>query len=214
MRQTGFMGTSPERGQLKIRGSVGRTLARVSLAIIALGSALGEKKESPVTAGRRSAPAQRDYTISVDVSLVLVPAVVTDRAGRTVLGLGRENFRLLEDGEPREIASLSTEDIPTSVGLVFDVSGSMKNKMATARAAAHVFMETANPEDEFFLVTFADRPFIEVDMTPDPRRIDSGLFFSKPGSNRPYRRGVPGSEPLAKRPESPQDGGCGLGRRR
>src|SRR5579863_9096094 len=57
----------------------------------------------------------------------------------------------------------------------------MKNKMAAARAAAHAFLETANPEDEFFLVTFADRPLIEVDLTPDPRRIDSGLFFSKPG---------------------------------
>ena len=153
----------------------------VGLTATVLGSAFGENKKSTTAERRLSATAQSDYSISVDVSLVLVPAIVTDRKGRIVPGLRRENFRLLEDGAPQDIVSLSTEDVPASVGLVFDVSGSMKDKMASARSAAHRFLETANPDDEFFLVTFADKPAVEVDMTSEPWRIENTLLFSKTG---------------------------------
>jgi Ca-activated chloride channel family protein len=104
-----------------------------------------------------------------------------DRTGRTALGLRRDNFKIFEDGAPQEIASFSNEDVPSSVGLVFDVSGSMKDKMRTAREAAHRLLETAIPEDEFFLITFSDRPAVEVDVTTDTSRINSRLLFVKPG---------------------------------
>lgn len=121
------------------------------------------------------------YSLSVEVSLVLVPVTVTDRTGRTILGLGRNKFKVFEDGLPQEIVSFSNEDAPSSVGLVFDVSGSMKNKMRVAREAAHRLLETANPEDEYFLVTFSDRPTMEVDLTQDISRINNRLLFVRPG---------------------------------
>jgi len=79
-------------------------------------------------AGRAQVP-----TLRVDVNLVLVPVTVTDRNGRLLTGLERSRFKILEDGVPRPIASFSTEDLPVSIGLVLDVSGSMKEKIRVAR---------------------------------------------------------------------------------
>jgi Ca-activated chloride channel homolog len=88
--------------------------------------------------------------IHVDVSLVLVNVTVTDLYDRLVTGLGKENFRVFEDGTQQEIVNFSTEDLPISIGLIFDMSGSMSDKLEKARQAAVQFLKTANPRDEFF----------------------------------------------------------------
>lgn len=124
---------------------------------------------------------QPGHSIKVDVNMVLVPVTVTDRTGRVVNGLGRENFQVLDESAPQQIVSFSNEDVPTSVGVVFDLSGSMANKMPKARVAVRAFTETANPEDEAFLMTFADRPKMEVDFTSHFADIQSGILFARPG---------------------------------
>jgi Ca-activated chloride channel family protein len=100
----------------------------------------------------------RNQTIKVDVDLVLVNASVSDSQGRMVTGLRQENFRLWEDKVEQKVEYFSTEDSPVSIGLIFDATGSMQDKISRARDAAVSFLKTGNLDDEFFLVTFSQSP--------------------------------------------------------
>ena len=84
-------------------------------------------------------------------------------------GLEKENFRLFEDKSEQKLVHFASEDAPLSIGLVFDTSGSMGNKLAKSRQAVAQFFKTANPEDEFFLVQFNDRPEMVQDFTTTSR---------------------------------------------
>src|SRR5262249_17794467 len=75
----------------------------------------------------------QNHTVKVDVDLVLVNATVSDALGRMVTGLGRENFQIWEDKVEQKIEYVSSEDTPLSIGLVFDATGSMSDKLAPAR---------------------------------------------------------------------------------
>jgi hypothetical protein len=96
--------------------------------------------------------------ISLDVKLVLIPVSVTDNMDRPVRGLRRENFQLKDEGAGQEIKTFSSEDAPVSVGLIFDASSSMHDKIKESRDAVDRFLDTGLPEDEFFLLRFNDRP--------------------------------------------------------
>lgn len=115
-----------------------------------------------------------------DVDLVLVPVTVTDPMNRLVAGLGKDSFVLLENGQPQQIRSLSTEDAPISLGVIFDVSGSMVDKIEESRQAVVEFFRTANPQDEFFVVTFSDRPQVLVDFTSSVDDIENRLPYAVP----------------------------------
>src|SRR5271154_3595473 len=119
----------------------------------------------------------RRANIRVDTTLVLIPVAVTDPMSRFVTGLDKENFKLLEDKIDQEILQFSSEDAPLSIGVVFDTSGSMGSKLEKSRKAVREFMKTANPEDEFFLIQFNDRPELVVPFTPDTEDIQSRLTW-------------------------------------
>ncbi len=108
--------------------------------------------------------------IRVDTTLVLIPVAVTDPMSRFVTGLEKENFKVYEDKVEQEIIQFSSEDAPLSVGIVFDTSGSMGDKLKKSRQAVTQFMKTANPEDEFFLIQFNDRPEMVGRVHPRNRR--------------------------------------------
>src|SRR5262245_9947055 len=95
--------------------------------------------------------------IRIDSTLVLIPVTVTDPLNRFVTGLDKDNFRVFEDKKEQQLTQFSSEDAPLAVGVIFDCSGSMGHKLEKSRLAVAQFFKTANPEDEFFLVTFADR---------------------------------------------------------
>jgi Ca-activated chloride channel homolog len=116
-------------------------------------------------------------TLKVDVELVRVNATVTDLQSRVITGLDREHFRLWEDKLEQKIETFSTEDEPVSLGIVFDVSGSMKDKISTARDAAVTFLKTGNPEDEYFLEVFSNRPQLAEEFTTDISRLQNKLIF-------------------------------------
>src|SRR6185369_6020182 len=116
---------------------------------------------------------QSNSTLKVDVDLVLVNATVTDSLNRYVSGLDQEHFQIWEDSVEQKIAYFSAEDVPVSVGVIFDVSGSMKDKIATARQAANTFFKSGNPEDEYFIVEFANRPEVASDFTSDITKLQS-----------------------------------------
>ncbi|MBM3774692.1 MAG: VWA domain-containing protein [Acidobacteria bacterium] len=125
-----------------------------------------------------SKPAPRS-NIRVDTTLVLIPVTVTDPLNRFVTGLERENFRVFEEKVEQKVVQFSSEDAPLSIGLVFDVSGSMGNKLDKSRQAAAQFFRTANPEDEFFLVQFNDRPELASRFTTSVEEIQNRLTFTQ-----------------------------------
>jgi Ca-activated chloride channel homolog len=121
--------------------------------------------------------------IRVDSSLVLVRVSVTDAVGLPVTGLAKENFHLFEDDVEQTVAHFSLEDAPVSVGLLFDASGSMHNKMNQSSEAVASFMHCANAADEFFLVQFNEKPRLTVPFT-----ADSGNILDQVGRTRPFGR--------------------------
>ena len=119
------------------------------------------------------------HVIRTDVNMVLVPAVVTDRRGATVSGLGRDNFAVLEDKVPQAIVSLSNQDVPCSVGIVLDLSGSMRTKLPAATGAVRAFLQSANPEDEIFLLTVGSRPHSLSDFTADFATLQNKIVAAR-----------------------------------
>jgi len=110
------------------------------------------------------------YKISVSVSSVILHATVENRKGAPVSGLGKDDFQIFEDGTPQQIEYYSHEDIPVTVGLVLDNSGSMAPKRTEVIAAALMFARSSNPQDQMFVVNFnehvtfglpADTPFTD-----------------------------------------------------
>jgi Ca-activated chloride channel homolog len=118
--------------------------------------------------------------IRVDVDLVLVPVTITDPSDRPVMGLAKENFVVLDNGEKQAIEHFSCEDAPISLGVIFDTSGSMSSKIAKAREAVGEFLKTANPEDEFFLIAFNDKPYLVSDYTSSLEEVQSHLLYTVP----------------------------------
>jgi Ca-activated chloride channel family protein len=118
--------------------------------------------------------------LKVDVNLVLVPVTITDPMNRLVTGLEKPNFQLFEGNSPQEIRSFSSEDAPVSLGVIFDSSGSMTSKMDRAKDAVIEFFKTANPQDEFFMITFSDEPEEVSDFTSSVDEIQNKLVFAVP----------------------------------
>ena len=101
--------------------------------------------------------AMHSRPMRVDVDLALVNVTVTDIHNHPIVGLQQDSFRVFEDDIEQEVIHFSSEDVPISVGLILDVSGSMGDKLSYLRDAAVQFLKSANPRDEFFTVRFAGR---------------------------------------------------------
>jgi Ca-activated chloride channel homolog len=117
--------------------------------------------------------------LRVDSRLVLVPVSVCDPQNRPVTGLEKEHFKILDEKVEQTITHFSMDDEPVAVGLVFDISGSMGDKLRLARLAAAKFFDTANPDDEFFLVEFNDQPKVVAPLTRDFEEIQNQLTFAQ-----------------------------------
>jgi Ca-activated chloride channel family protein len=124
---------------------------------------------------------QESARFNAGTTLVLIPATITDPLNRFVLGLRKEDFHLFEDGAEQTIAHFSGEDAPLSLGLVFDCSGSMEDKLRFSRMAAAQFLKTMNAQDEAFLVEFNDSAQLEVEFTSQLEQIQDKLAAMQPG---------------------------------
>jgi Ca-activated chloride channel family protein len=113
--------------------------------------------------------------IRMNVDMVLVPITVTDPLNRLVTGLEKEDFQVFENNGEQRIASFASEDAPVSIGIIFDLSGSMTSKLIRARESILQFIKTANPQDEFFVIGFNDRPELIEDFTSSVEQIQARL---------------------------------------
>jgi len=124
---------------------------------------------------RANSSAVQDSTIKVDVDLVIINATVTDREDHAVAGLEPTSFRIWEDKVQQQIAYVSAEDVPASLGIVLDISGSMQDKISAARAAAVAFLKDGISEDEYFLVEFNGHPRVAQDFTRNISQLRNRL---------------------------------------
>jgi VWFA-related protein len=117
----------------------------------------------------------RDYQLTVDVELVQLPVSVVDKQGLPVRGLLQEHFTVYEDKVMQDISLFKQEDIPLSVGLVIDASGSMLDKQDRLNTAAMTFVRESNPDDETSIVSFGEEVFLEQEFTRDTRELNRAL---------------------------------------
>jgi Ca-activated chloride channel family protein len=121
--------------------------------------------------------------VKIDVDLVLVNASVTDSDGHAVTGLDKNRFHVWEDKVEQEIQYFSAEEVPVSVGIIFDVSSSMEDKISVARDALTTFLKTGSPEDEYAVVEFNTRPQVTQDFTSNVTEFENRLAFAAPSGS-------------------------------
>jgi Ca-activated chloride channel homolog len=137
--------------------------------------------EAAPATGAAAAKARPGALIRMNVDMVLVPITVTDPMNRLVTGLEQEDFQVFENNGQQKIRSFASEDAPVSIGIIFDLSGSMTSKLIRARESILQFIKTANPEDEFFVIGFNDRPELIEDFTSSVEDIQARLATVKSG---------------------------------
>jgi Ca-activated chloride channel family protein len=114
---------------------------------------------------------------------VLVPVTVTDDLNHPQTNLARENFAVYEGDQPQQIRYFSAEDSPISIGLLLDVSASMQDKIDTERAAVEQFFKNANPDDDYFVITFNNHPRVLSDVTRSTSGIETELGLVQPSGS-------------------------------
>lgn len=161
------------------------------LCLLCVPSAFGQLQDdvqiTPRTTSQQS-PRQLEglpsaKRLRVNVDMVLVPVSVTDTKNHPVIDLAKQNFRLFEGEREEPIQYFTTEDTPLSVGILVDLSSSMGNKIDSVRLAADEFFKNANPEDDYFVITFADKPKLIANTTRSAEDIHAALAVAKPKGN-------------------------------
>ena len=128
-----------------------------------------------------------------------------DSAGRSVLDLNKDAFHVYEDGAPQVITSFRHEDLPVSLGILIDSSGSMYDKRAAVEQAALDLVKLSNPQDEAFLVDFSWEAFIDQDLTSDIGKLQQGLSYIKSsGGTALYDALVASADYLTKNAKHPK----------
>ncbi len=132
-----------------------------------------------------------DAPLKVQTDLVTLTLTVHDKWGRYVSNLTKKHFSVFEDGVEQEISFFSDADAPASIGIVYDISGSMgSGKILRSRTALERFMLTSHPSDEYSLITFNDKVRLLADRTRDHNVVLDKLSFVKPGGSTAFYDGV------------------------
>ena len=155
--------------------------------------------------GQVSRGAGGRYTLRQDVGEVRLNASAIDSSGRSVQDLTQDAFHVFEDGVPQTIASFRHEDLPVSLGILIDSSGSMYDKRAAVGKASLDLVRLSNPEDEAFLVDFSWEAFIDQDFTSDVAKLEAGLSYVKSsGGTAIYDAVVASADYLTKNAKRPK----------
>jgi VWFA-related protein len=139
-------------------------LVRVGFLLLLAGLPAVRGAQTPQPATPQTPSVQKkgkEYTISVDVNEVVLHATVVDSKGRVVNNLKQDDFRVYEDGATQTITHFAHADVPVTMGIVIDDSGSMREKREKVNAAALIFAKTSNPQDQVFVVNFNDVYYLD-----------------------------------------------------
>jgi len=166
-------------------------------------TAIGDQKGTAL--GTISRGASGKYTLHEDAYEVRLNASVFDQASHTVQTLDKDAFHVYEDGVPQTIASFRHEDLPVSLGILIDSSGSMYDKRSAVDQASLDLIKLSNPADEAFLVDFSWEAFIDQDFTSDIAKLQSGLSYIKSsGGTAIYDALVASADYLSKNAKHPK----------
>jgi VWFA-related protein len=139
------------------------------------------------------------YILHANVDEVLLNCAVMDAKGQPVLDLSRDDFRVWEDGVPQTVNAAQHLDVPVSMGILIDDSGSMRDKRGTVNAAAYELLVASNPTDEAFVVNFAERPYLDQGFTTDRVALSRGMSrFDPAGTTALYDAVAASADELAK----------------
>jgi Ca-activated chloride channel family protein len=145
------------------------------------------------------------YTLHEDVDEVLLSCAVVDEHGRPVMDLSRDDFRVWEDGIPQTTRSFLHQDLPVSMGLLVDNSGSMRDKRQVVNAAALKLLTESNPNDSAFVVNFSDRAYLDQGFTTDRVALSRGLsHFDSKGTTALYDAVAASADELSKHAKQPK----------
>ena len=157
------------------------------------------------SAGDQVQRAGGTYTLRTAVGEVRLNASVLDGNGRMVKTLPREAFQVFEDGVQQTVASFRHEDLPVSLGILIDSSGSMYDKRAAVGRASIDLIKLSNPQDEAFLVDFSMEAFIDQDFTRDIKKLEEGLSYVKAaGGTAIYDAVIASADYLARNGKQPK----------
>lgn len=137
--------------------------------------------QAPAQTGPEALKVRPGSFIRMNVDLVLVPVTITDPMNRLVTGLEKSDFQIYENSKEQAIRTFAAEDAPVSIGIIFDLSGSMTSKLLRAKEAILQFVKTANPQDDFFVIGFNDRPELIEDFTSSVEDIQARLATVRSG---------------------------------
>jgi Ca-activated chloride channel family protein len=146
----------------ELHGGNPRRHWRFLATLLALPVTLWAQAPQPATTHSPSGEKRgREYTINVDVNLVVLHASVLDKKGRMVNDLKQDSFQVYEDGVVQKLSVFSHADIPVTLGIVIDDSGSMREKRQAVNTSALTFVKTSNPQDQVFVVNFNDVYYLD-----------------------------------------------------
>lgn len=120
-------------------------------------------------------PGTEDFRLTVETDLVVLNATVLDKNSKPITDLAQGDFKVYENNVEQKLKVFKREDIPVSVGIIVDNSGSMRDKRKGVNAAALKFVRTSNPMDEVFIVNFNDESFLDADFTDNLKILEEGL---------------------------------------
>jgi VWFA-related protein len=167
--------------------------------------ASADSSPQDVQGGHAERGSDGTFVMHENVSEVRLNVTVLDSSGRSIQTLDKEAFHIFEDGAAQTITSFRHEDLPVSLGILIDSSGSMYDKQAAVNAAALDLMKLSNPQDEAFLVDFSWQTMVDQDFTSDISKLQQGLSYITPkGETAVYDALVASADYISKNAKHPK----------
>jgi VWFA-related protein len=142
-------------------------MRRLSSSLLFCCLAFAQTKQPP--------PPAETPTFTADTKLVILPVSVSDKNGKLVTDLQQKSFKVFENGVEQPIKLFKHEDVPISLGIIVDNSGSMKEKRQSVEIASMDLVKASNPHDEVFIVNFNDEAYLDVEFTNDIKTMEAGI---------------------------------------
>ena len=141
-----------------------------SLAVIAAFASAQQQPPPSSSGGSGEEP-----TFRADTRLVILPISVADKSGKLITNLTQQSFKVFENGAEQPIKIFKREDVPVSIGIIIDNSGSMRDKRQKVETASIDLVKASNPRDEVFIVNFNDEAYLDVEMTSEMKKLEEGV---------------------------------------